>query len=88
MEFKGTMGDWDFDIDEFFEIGTLTSKNKSEVILEIQPTTNETPYNLLLCSKAPEMLKLLNKLTKATIVIDVMQLKEEARKLIKEATEL
>lgn len=93
MEFKGTKGKWQIvesTIDET-KINTDSFRicevkhYKQQIDDELlEPSFLEGEYNALLISKAPEMLEMLIKLT---TTMDYKNI-EEAKQLIKEATEL
>ena len=92
-EFKGTKSKWeigktnnyheDCRINHIPNIGIYFDENS-----DIEP--EEIDANLLLISKAPEMLEMLNKLVERLEENDLGRLKavSQAKQLIKEATEL
>jgi hypothetical protein len=89
MEFKGTKGNWHV----CKKNETILCKNDYGVA-QIHGVINECDwkYNALLISKAPEMLEMLIKLTDQIDnehVSDwLLELQDDAKELIKEATEL
>jgi hypothetical protein len=98
MEFKGTKGKWEciFTSDLKRAIRTnggilmtfwkpMRYSNQDE---RYELELKETQANQLLCSKAPEMLEMLNKVCKKLKGNGFPMLQEEIEQLIKEATEI
>jgi hypothetical protein len=91
-EFKGTKGDWEFSMCQISEQININSGliNIANVfsydVLCGENDIEETKANALLISKAPEMLEMLKKILNNSDVPNVIY--DEAKQLIKEATEL
>jgi hypothetical protein len=91
MEFKGTKEKWEIEkssdyhedcrVDYIPKIG-LHIDEYADV------ESDESEYNLLLISKAPEMLEMLQSLLNESEDIVHSEIKKNIEKLIKEATEL
>lgn len=95
-EFKGTKGKWllnpltDPTDPDYYCLYTksgsfLTVQHIGTISKKYNDNPEETQYNALLISKAPEMLEMLNKLYANDLLKDNA---EEVLQLIKEATEL
>ena len=94
--FKGTKGKWVF---HKYAKGTVQSENGRTIANYMVYSTNtdngehieESMYNALLCSKAPEMLEMLEIIVNADFndgSWNYQACMDKARQLIKEATEL
>jgi hypothetical protein len=85
MKFKGTQGEWNrvlLEETEFYNVrNEVQYGDYGECVAEFISDN----YDALLISKAPEMLELLIKFTST---MDLVNNIEQAKKLIKEATEL
>ena len=97
MEFKGTKGNWKdvvIDISDFKQVVVGVDKGKAVCHLWFEYSegiSDEVKANALLISKAPEMLDFINRMSGEMLRSDfVLNEKwyEQARQLIKEATEL
>lgn len=98
MEFKGTKGKWvlkqipTYDSFGTVSIGTDELEYKTKSVTNEEQIKKETA-DLLLISKAPEMLEMLKRFVESDDLqiedfIEASQLIKEASQLIKEATEL
>jgi hypothetical protein len=86
MEFKGTKGKWEL-ADRGRRVECLV---KPQTYKFIASSCNNTKwqYDMLLISKAPEMLEFLNELSNAPKDLNPIYWIEKAKQLIKESTEL
>jgi hypothetical protein len=94
-EFRGTRGKWKLAENEYGYYTSVRNLDDSRKICTSRVNNqNESNANLLLISKAPEMLEMLQKIYKiengafSLKSFDVNRLKSEIEQLIKEATEL
>jgi len=83
MEFKGTKGKWLININH-----NIVSETNSPIcdVWHFNKTDEETKSNALLISKAPEMLEMLQNISRNEMITP--NVRRKADKLIKEATEL
>jgi hypothetical protein len=92
MEFKGTKGNWKLAENEYGYYTSVRNLDDSRKVCTSRVNNQiETNANLLLISKAPEMLDFINRISGEMLRSDfVLNEKwyEQARQLIKEATEL
>jgi hypothetical protein len=93
MKFKGTKGEWKIETsNDFHEDCRIDYIPKIGLTLDEYADIDEDEfqYNLLLISKAPEMLEILQKLCNLnpTNTIGVASLMDKAEILIKKATEI
>ena len=92
MEFKGTKKKWiteKFDLEGYEKSILILSKNDNKQIAEVNfeyLRNNDYVYNALLISKAPKMLELLQSLVSSEMT--PLAIRKQAKRLIKEATEL
>lgn len=94
MDFKGTIGKWEYRYDRFEYCYDIVSDN--EFICTTISGNTKGKANALLISKAPEMLEMLEELVKSADNMfnngdsseTYYQLINKGEKLIKEATEL
>lgn len=91
-EFKGTKGKWVFNQNEMKIKGDGDIEGLT-VIANVSPKMNRSrgmttqTYNALLISKAPEILEMLKKVVKYYHIYE-SDILDEAKQLIKEATEI
>lgn len=88
MEFKGSKGKWNLD-----ENQVIVKKEIGDWVCALYhtdiTTKEESKYNGLLISKAPEMLEMLVKITNSNPIHEgYHELKLQAIQLIKESTEM
>ena len=96
MEFKGTKGKWKLAENEYCHYTSVRNLDdclllSREICTSREDNQIESSANLLLISKAPEMLDFINRISGEMLRSDfVLNEKwyEQARQLIKEATEL
>jgi hypothetical protein len=92
MEFKGTKGNWKLAENEYGYYTSVRNLDDSRKVCTSRVNNQiESNANLLLISKAPEMLDFINRISGEMLRSDfVLNEKwyEQARQLIKEATEL
>ena len=91
MDFKGTIGKWEYRYDRFEYCYDIVSDN--EFICTTVSGNTKAKANALLISKAPEMLEMLEDVVKFLAKVQApatasLMLSNEINKLIKEATEL
>ena len=89
--FRGTKGKWKLAENEYGYYTSIRNLDESiKVCTSRVNNQNESNANLLLISKAPEMLEMLEKFVSLNpqSSIQISDLMDEAEKLIKEATEL
>lgn len=82
MEFKGTKGKWEARLKG--QIASAVYCDNTQICMRARSTT-EAKADMLLISKAPELLDMLKRLADEC---DIKELAEEAKQLIKQATEL
>jgi hypothetical protein len=86
MEFKGTKGNWKLTENEYGYYTSVRNLDDSRKVCTSRVNNQiESNANLLLISKAPEMLEMLKRLIQPDLDISDLI---EAENLIKEATEL
>lgn len=83
MEFKGTIGKWNYNGNE-----VIYDENGYAVIPSGNVNFEEKEYNFKLASKAPEMLEMLHLVADVLSDVGKNDFAERVEKLIKEATEL
>ena len=81
MEFKGTKGEWYIN-----RFGNVVSENEEVAYMPSLTEKEHKKANALLISKAPEMLKMLEYLSKH--IVNESSVNDKIKNLIKEATEL
>jgi hypothetical protein len=89
--FRGTRGKWELAENEYGYYTSVRNLDDSRKICTSRVNNqNESNANLLLISKAPEMLEMLEKFVSLNpqSSIQISDLMDEAEKLIKKATEL
>jgi hypothetical protein len=89
--FRGTKGKWKLAENEYGYYTSVRNLDESiKVCTSRVNNQNESNANLLLISKAPEMLEMLEKFVSLNpqSSIQISDLMDEAEKLIKKATEL
>lgn len=92
MEFKGTKGKWEFEIDEYHQHATIHSTSSGNgVVCEINYTDanmSQVPYDFNLMTHSKEMLEMLIKIHKSAEVLNLTGEinHKEINELIKSAT--
>ena len=94
MEFKGTKGKWEKVTSDWDFNQSVFLINTEQEICDIKSNSEESKFNALLISKAPEMLEMLQKIVLMTEICNGTfedfreRYNTEIKQLIKEATEL